>query len=62
MLKRLSSRVGDPTPKSKTIEEIHLKSWKTIIKDDFSNQMIDRKSDFVNFQELYIPHFFKNKK
>ena len=62
MLKKLSSRVGDATPKSKAIEKIDFKSWETIYEDDLLNQTIDRKSDFVNLQELHFPHFFENKK
>ena len=50
------------TPKRKSIGVSDFKSWETIIKDDFTNQMIDRKSDFVNLQEMNIPHFFENKK
>ena len=52
MSKRLSSRAIDTSPKTKSIKEIDFKSWQIIYKDDFSNQMIDRKQDFVNLQDL----------
>jgi hypothetical protein len=55
---RLSSKVREATPKNKSIKESDFKSWENIIKDDFTNQMIDLKSDLINLQELHIPPFF----
>ncbi len=61
MLERLSSRAADASPKTKVILENNLKTWKTILKDDFTNQVIEGKSDFLNLQELKFPDFFENK-
>ena len=48
--------------KSKSIKESDFKYWETINKDDFPNQMIDRKSDFVKLKEFHIPSFLENEK
>jgi hypothetical protein len=62
MSKRLSSRAFDAFPKSKGIKGNDLKNWKNIYTDDFTNRLIDLKSDFVKIQELKYPDFFENKK
>ena len=62
MSKRLSSKVVDASPKSKGIIKNDLKTREAILKDDFTNLVIDHESDFVNLQELKFPNSFENKK
>ena len=45
------------SPKSKSMEKTYFRSLEIIDKDNFSDQMIDHKSDFEKLQELQFPEF-----